>query len=158
VGQDVFSIEVSRSYSVTPHSLGLLWTNDQPDAEPCTCRHTSLKTDIHPCLPAEFEPAIPASEGPQTHTVDGAVTDIGKYYTFTLRKFTKHRVTTLFSPQDSVITTKQQKLPTAPWRSTIEDLSAEVTVRTRHSFCTSRWSRADPCKHADVPSSTPVPV
>ena len=105
-----------------------------------------------------FEPTVSTSEWPQTHALDRAVTDIGKYYTFTLRKFTKHRITTLFSSQDSAITTKQQKLPTAPWRSTIEDLSAEMTVRTRHSFCTSRWSRADPCKYADVSSSMPVPV
>ena len=115
-------------------------------------RHTYVRA------PRGNRPAIPASEWPQTHALGRAVTDIGKYYTFTLRKFTKHRVTTLFSSQDSTITTKQQKLPTAPWRSTIEDLSAEVTVRTRHSFCTSRWSRADPCKHADVPPSMPVPV
>ena len=29
-------IEVSRSYSDTPHSVGLLWTSDQPDAETST--------------------------------------------------------------------------------------------------------------------------
>jgi len=27
-------IEAARSHSDTPHSLGLLWTSDQPDAEP----------------------------------------------------------------------------------------------------------------------------
>jgi hypothetical protein len=35
-------IEVSRSHSDTPHSVGLLWTSDQLDAE------TSLTRDRHP--------------------------------------------------------------------------------------------------------------
>jgi hypothetical protein len=29
-------IEASRSHSDTPHSVGLLWTSDQPDAETST--------------------------------------------------------------------------------------------------------------------------
>jgi len=33
VGQGLLIIEVSRSHSDTPHSVGLLWTSDQPDAE-----------------------------------------------------------------------------------------------------------------------------
>jgi hypothetical protein len=32
VGQGLLIIEVSRSHSDTPHSVGLLWTSDQPDA------------------------------------------------------------------------------------------------------------------------------
>ena len=35
----------SRSHSDTPHSVGLFWTNDQPDAETSTWQHTSLTTD-----------------------------------------------------------------------------------------------------------------
>ena len=33
VDQDFFIIEASRSDSDTPHSVGLLWTSDQPDAK-----------------------------------------------------------------------------------------------------------------------------
>ena len=33
VGQGFLIIEASRPHSDTPHSLGLLWTNDQLDAE-----------------------------------------------------------------------------------------------------------------------------
>jgi hypothetical protein len=29
----LLNIEASRSHSDTPHSVGLLWTSDQPDAE-----------------------------------------------------------------------------------------------------------------------------
>lgn len=33
VGQGLVIINVSRSHSNSPHSVGLIWTNDQPDAE-----------------------------------------------------------------------------------------------------------------------------
>jgi len=33
LGQGLLINESSRSYSDTPHSVGLLWTSDQPDAE-----------------------------------------------------------------------------------------------------------------------------
>jgi hypothetical protein len=33
VDQDFLITEVSRSHSDTPHSVGLLWTSDQPDVE-----------------------------------------------------------------------------------------------------------------------------
>jgi len=32
VGQGLLIIEVSRSHSDTPHSVGLLWTSNQPEA------------------------------------------------------------------------------------------------------------------------------
>jgi hypothetical protein len=37
VGQGFLIIEALRSHSDTPHSLRLLWTSDQPDAETSTC-------------------------------------------------------------------------------------------------------------------------
>jgi hypothetical protein len=41
------TVEVSRSYSETPHSEGILWTSDQPDAETSdNTRHRHR----HPCL------------------------------------------------------------------------------------------------------------
>jgi hypothetical protein len=36
LGLGLLIIEASRSYSDTPHSVGLLWTSDQPDAETST--------------------------------------------------------------------------------------------------------------------------
>jgi hypothetical protein len=36
VGQCLLIVEASRSHSDTPHSVGLLWTSDQPDAETST--------------------------------------------------------------------------------------------------------------------------
>ena len=36
VSQDLLIVEDSRSHSDTAHSVGLLWTSDQPDAETST--------------------------------------------------------------------------------------------------------------------------
>jgi hypothetical protein len=33
----------------TPHSVGLLWTSDQPDAKTCTRKHPTLTRDRYPC-------------------------------------------------------------------------------------------------------------
>jgi hypothetical protein len=39
-----------RSHSGTPHSVGLLWTIDQSDAETSTWQHTELTRDGHPAF------------------------------------------------------------------------------------------------------------
>jgi hypothetical protein len=57
------TIEASRSHSDTPHSVGLLWTSDQPAAETSTWQHTTLIRQTS-MLQAEFEPTIPVSERP----------------------------------------------------------------------------------------------
>jgi hypothetical protein len=49
VGQDLIIIEASQSHSDTTHSVGLLWTSDQPDVQTSTQQHTILTTDRHPC-------------------------------------------------------------------------------------------------------------
>ena len=36
VGQGLLTVEASRSHSDTPHSLGFLWTSDQPDTKTST--------------------------------------------------------------------------------------------------------------------------
>ena len=36
VGQDLLIIEASPSHSDTPHTVGLLWTSDQPDTQTST--------------------------------------------------------------------------------------------------------------------------
>jgi hypothetical protein len=42
------SYRTSRSHSNTPHSVGLLWTDDQSDAETYTWHHTTLTRDKLP--------------------------------------------------------------------------------------------------------------
>jgi len=37
--------KTSRSQSDTPQSVGLLWTSDQPDADPSTLQHTTFATN-----------------------------------------------------------------------------------------------------------------
>jgi hypothetical protein len=55
VGQDLLIIAVLRLHSDTPHTEGLLWTCDQPDAVTSTWQHTTLTTDRYPCPPVGFE-------------------------------------------------------------------------------------------------------
>jgi len=47
VGKGLLIIEASRWHSDTPHSLRLLWTSDQADAETSTWQYTRQETDIH---------------------------------------------------------------------------------------------------------------
>jgi len=42
VDQGLLIVEVSRSHSGTPQSVGLLWTSDQPDAGTSTWQNTTL--------------------------------------------------------------------------------------------------------------------
>ena len=70
VGQGLLIIEASWSHSDTPHTVGLLWTSDQPEAETSTWQHTTIRQTSMP--PAGFENTIPASERPQTHALDRA--------------------------------------------------------------------------------------
>ena len=48
-GPNCIIFEASPSHSDTPHSVGFLWTSDQPDAETSTWQHTqhSQQTEIH---------------------------------------------------------------------------------------------------------------
>ena len=56
VGQGLLIVEASRSRSDTPHSVGLLWTSDQPVAETSTLQHTTLTRDNPPCLRRDSNP------------------------------------------------------------------------------------------------------
>ena len=49
VDQGRLIVEVSRTYSDTPHSVGLLWTRDRPTAKELSLHNTghSQETDIH---------------------------------------------------------------------------------------------------------------
>jgi hypothetical protein len=68
-GQGLLNVQPPRSHSDTSHSMCLLWTSDQPDAETSTRYITLTETDIH--APAGFEPAIPASEQPDPLCITG---------------------------------------------------------------------------------------
>jgi len=51
VSQNRLTIEVLRSNSDTPHSVGLPWTSDQSDAETSTWQHITITKDRHSCPP-----------------------------------------------------------------------------------------------------------
>jgi hypothetical protein len=76
VGLDLLIVEAPRSYSDTPHSAGLLWTSDQPDAKTSNWQHITLKRDGYP-LPARLKPATPGNERPQTQALDRTAAGIG---------------------------------------------------------------------------------
>ena len=56
VGQGLLIIEDSRSHSDTPHSIELLWTSDQPDAETSVWQHRTLTRDRRPCHRWDLNP------------------------------------------------------------------------------------------------------
>jgi len=49
VCQGLLIVEASRSHSDPPQPVGLLWTNDQSDAETTIWQHTTLTRDRLPC-------------------------------------------------------------------------------------------------------------
>jgi hypothetical protein len=82
VGQD-FDIEASRSHLDTAHSVGLLWTSDQPVTGTSTFEHKhSQETDIHPS--SGIRTRNPASERPQHHGLDRAATGDRQIIIYTL--------------------------------------------------------------------------
>jgi hypothetical protein len=69
-------IKASRSHSDTPHSVGLLWTRDQLDAETSTWQHTNTHKRQTSMPATGFEPAIPPSKPPQIHAWDRGATGV----------------------------------------------------------------------------------
>jgi len=61
------------AYNDAQHSVGLLWTSDQPVAQTSTWQHTTLTTDKHPCPRWDSNP----QSQPQTHAWDDAATGTG---------------------------------------------------------------------------------
>jgi len=66
VGHGLLIVEDSRSHSDTPHSVGLLWTSDQPDAENSALRNTTLPREdisapggIRTCNPSKRDAVDP---------------------------------------------------------------------------------------------------
>ena len=73
-----FLYEVSRSHSDTPYSVGHFWASDQSVTETVTRQHRTLAREDTSIHPERFEPSIPASERPQIHLLDRAVTVVGQ--------------------------------------------------------------------------------
>jgi hypothetical protein len=74
VVQGLLIYEASQSHSDTLHSVELLSTSDQPDAETFTRQHTTHNIYIYG--PAGLEPAIPESEMLLAHALDRADRDL----------------------------------------------------------------------------------
>jgi len=67
-------IKASRSHSGTLYSVGLLWTNDQPDAETSTWQHTTLTIDIHATGEIRTRnPRKPAAANPRLRSESQAI-------------------------------------------------------------------------------------
>jgi len=81
VDQSLPIIQASRSHSDTSQSVGLLWKNDQPDAETSTWHYTTHTRDRLPHPSTGFETAVPASDWSQTHALDLEATEIGTLQT-----------------------------------------------------------------------------
>jgi len=60
VDLDLLLLEVSRTHSGTPRSVGHLWMSEWPVAETSTCQCTIPTRDKTPMPLAAFEVAIPA--------------------------------------------------------------------------------------------------
>jgi hypothetical protein len=58
VGQGLLIVQASRSHSDTPHSVGLLWTSDQPDPQLPDKTQYSQGTDIY--APGSIRTHIPS--------------------------------------------------------------------------------------------------
>jgi hypothetical protein len=72
VGQSLLIIEASLSHSDIPHSVLLLWTSDQSDAETSTLKHTTRTRNIHVLGGIRTD----ASDRPQIDALEHAATGI----------------------------------------------------------------------------------
>ena len=79
VGQGLLTVKPSRSHSDTPHSVGLLWTSDQPVAETSTRQHTTLTKDRHPRPRRDSNPQSQQASGRRPHGLDRECTGIGAF-------------------------------------------------------------------------------
>jgi len=70
VGQGLLIIDASRSHSDKPHSVGLLCTSDQPDAETSTWQYTTLTWDRYQCSRWDSKPQSQQASGcrPSSYT------------------------------------------------------------------------------------------
>jgi hypothetical protein len=69
-----------QGFTITPHSVGSLWTSDQPVPETSTCTtHNTHNRQTTSMLLTLFEPTIPASKRPQTHAFDQLLLNITQF-------------------------------------------------------------------------------
>jgi hypothetical protein len=59
-------VEESWSHSDTTHSVGILWTSDQPDAETSTWQHTTFPRERYPCLRRDSDAQSQQASGRRT--------------------------------------------------------------------------------------------
>jgi hypothetical protein len=72
VGQGPINIEVSRSHWDTQHSVGLLWTSNQPDLENSDNTQLSEQTEIHSACGIRTR-----NPSKQNHALNRAATGVG---------------------------------------------------------------------------------
>ena len=101
----LLTIEASRSHSDITHSVGLLWTSDQPDKQTSTWPHNTHKRQTSMST-AVFEPTIPnkwAAEDPRSTipALDREATAIG-IFSFTTVCFILWTATRTWGVQDTV--------------------------------------------------------
>ena len=76
VGLNLF-YEIPRSHNDAPHSIGHLWTSDQPVAVDLYLTTLITHNRQTSMTPAGFEPTMPASERPQSYALECAVIGTG---------------------------------------------------------------------------------
>ena len=77
-GQGLLIIDAPRSHYLYPdtlHSVGLLWTSDQPDTENSISQHNTLKSQI-PCSRRDSNPQSQQASGRFTDAFDRAANTI----------------------------------------------------------------------------------
>jgi len=79
-GPRTLTVESSRSHSDTPHSVGLLWTSDQPDADNTTWQHRTLTRHSH--ATGGNGARNLARQWPLNHVLDLAATGLELAYMF----------------------------------------------------------------------------
>jgi hypothetical protein len=81
MGQDLLII-----YALRSHSVRLLWTSDQHDAEISTRQNTSVKIERHPC--------VSNPQPQQSKALDCAVTGLGSLFSY---------INVFFRPREHVV-------------------------------------------------------
>jgi hypothetical protein len=68
--QGPLTVEASRSHSDTPHSVGLLWTGEQPVAETSTWQYVTLIRERHPWPRRDSNPQSQQANGWRPTTIN----------------------------------------------------------------------------------------
>jgi len=126
MGLGLLIVEVSRSHSDTPHSVGLFRTSDCNVAQTPTWQHTKLTRDIH--APAGFEIAVPAIQQPQTHALHCAATGIGPREFKSQKKMSKSVSDHSQSDKDSVGLLYKREMRNFPTLNGVHSVRPTCTI------------------------------